>query len=351
MSTALGPVRAAHAFDTAHLEDWLTANIADYRGPLSIEQFTGGQSNPTFRLTTPERHYVLRRKPAGPLLKSAHAVDREYRVMTALHGTGFPVPRTFALCLDESVIGSAFYVMDYVEGRLFWDPTLPGLPRAERAAIYDAMNATVARLHGIDPAAIGLADYGRPGNYFARQLDRWTRQYRASETEPIAAMDRLIEWLPANIPPGDETAIVHGDMRLDNMIFHPSAPRVIAVIDWELSTLGHPLGDFAYQLMAWRLDPETFRGLVGSELDALGVPDEAAYVAAYGARTGRAGIAHLDYYLAYNMFRLAAILQGIAKRALDGTASSADAHTTGARARRVATAGLQQMERAIAAGA
>jgi aminoglycoside phosphotransferase (APT) family kinase protein len=350
MSAALGPVRAAHAFDVARLEGWLAANLADYRGPLAVEQFTGGQSNPTFRLSTPARHYVLRRKPAGVLLKSAHAVDREYRVMTALHGTGFPVPRTLALCLDEAVIGSAFYVMDHVEGRLFWDPTLPGLARAERAAVYDAMNATLARLHLIDYAAIGLADYGRPGNYFARQIDRWSRQYRASETAPIAAMDRLIDWLPANIPPGDETAIVHGDLRLDNLIFHPVEPRVLAVIDWELSTLGHPLGDFAYLLMTWRLDPATFRGLVGSDLAALGIPDEAAMVASYCARTGRAVIPHLDYYLAYNMFRLAAILQGIARRALDGTAASADAHETGARARRVAACGLQQMERARAAG-
>jgi aminoglycoside phosphotransferase (APT) family kinase protein len=344
--SAVGPVRAAHAFDVAGLERWLAAALPDYRGPLTVEQFTGGQSNPTFRLSTPARRYVLRRKPMGVLLKSAHAVDREYRVMAALHGTGFPAPRMLGLCLDDAVIGSAFFVMDHVEGRLFWDPILPELTRAARAAVYDAMNATTARLHATDYAAIGLADYGRPGNYFARQIDRWSKQYRASETAPIEAMDRLIEWLPANIPPGDETAIVHGDLRLDNMIFHPSEPRVIAVIDWELSTLGHPLGDFAYQLMAWRLDPETFRGLAGADLGALGIPDEAAYVAAYCARTGRAAIEHLDYYLAYNMFRLAAILQGIAKRALDGTASSADASATGARARRVAEAGLRQMERA-----
>jgi aminoglycoside phosphotransferase (APT) family kinase protein len=251
-----------------------------------------------------------------------------------------------ALCLDDAVIGSAFYVMDYVEGRLFWDPALPDLSRPERAEVYDAMNGVIARLHQVDVAAIGLADFGRPGNYFARQIDRWTRQYRASETAPIAAMDRLIEWLPAHIPPGDETTIVHGDFRLDNIIFDLREPRVLAVIDWELSTLGHPLGDFAYHLMSWRLDPATFRGLEGSDLGALGIPDEAAYVAAYCARSGRAGIAHLDYYLAYNMFRLAAILQGIAKRALDGTASSADAPTTGARARRVAEAGLRQLERA-----
>jgi aminoglycoside phosphotransferase (APT) family kinase protein len=345
-----GPVRAGHEFDTAALERWMVAHMPAFRGPLTVEQFTGGQSNPTFCVTAPSGRYVLRRKPMGVLLKSAHAVDREYRVMTALHGIGFPVPHTHALCLDDAVIGSAFFVMDYVEGRLFWDPTLPGLAPTERAAIYDAMNATVAALHRVDYGAIEFGDYGRPGNYFARQLDRWSKQYRASETTPIPAMDRLIEWLPANIPPGDETTIVHGDMRLDNMLFHPTEPRVLAVIDWELSTLGHPLGDFAYQLMAWRLEPDIFRGLAGIDLAARGIPDEVSYVAAYCRRTGRAGIAHLDYYLAYNMFRLAAILQGIAKRALDGTASNADAHDTGARARRVAEAGLIQMEHAIRGG-
>ena len=325
-------------------------NVAGFDGPLEAERFAGGQSNPTFRLTTPNERYVLRRKPMGVLLKSAHAVDREYRVMDTLHGTGFPVPRMRALCLDDTVIGSAFFVMDHVEGRLFWDPTLPELAPAARAQVYDAMNAAIARLHGVDPVAIGLADFGRPGNYFARQIDRWTKQYRASETEAVPAMDRLIEWLPTHIPPDPDgreaSAIVHGDYRLDNIIFHPTEPRVLAVIDWELSTLGHPLGDFAYHLMSWRLDPATFRGLVGADLATLGIPDEAAYVAAYCARTGRSSIAHLDYYLAYNMFRLAAILQGIAKRALDGTASSRDAHATGTRARRVAEAGLRQMERA-----
>ncbi len=324
----------------------MAANVDGFRGPLEAERFAGGQSNPTFRLSTPGEHYVLRRKPMGALLKSAHAVDREFRVMSALHGIGFPVPRMRALCLDDAVLGSAFYVMDHVECRLFWDPTLPDLPAPERARVYDSMNDAIARLHQVDYAAIGLADFGRPGNYFARQIDRWTKQYRASETEPIVAMDRLIEWLPGHIPGGDETVIVHGDYRLDNIIFHPREPRVLAVIDWELSTLGHPLGDFAYHLMSWRLDPATFRGLAGSDLAGLGIPDEARYVAAYCARTGRAGIAHLDYYLAYNMFRLAAILQGIAKRALDGTASSGNAHETGARARRVAEAGLRQMERA-----
>jgi aminoglycoside phosphotransferase (APT) family kinase protein len=349
MSNPADGAAAAADLDLDSLTRWMAATVAGFRGPLEAERFAGGQSNPTFRLTTPDERYVLRRKPMGALLKSAHAVDREYRVMHALHDTGFPVPRMRALCLDDTVIGSAFFVMDHVEGRLFWDPTLPELPHGERARVYDAMNAVLARLHLVDPAAIGLADFGRPGNYFARQIDRWSKQYRASETAALPAMDRLIEWLPAHIPPEEpgreESAIVHGDFRLDNIIFHPTEPRVLAVIDWELSTLGHPLGDFAYHLMSWRLDPATFRGLLGCDLASLGIPDEAAYVAAYCARTRRANIAHLDYYLAYNMFRLAAILQGIAKRALDGTASSQTAHETGARARRVAEAGLRQMER------
>lgn len=349
-ATRAGPVRPGYDFDVSALLRWMEANVSGFRGPLTVEQFNGGQSNPTFRLSSASGRYVLRRKPMGTLLKSAHAVDREHRVMTALGRTGFPVPRTHALCMDDAILGSAFFVMDYVEGRLFWDPTLPAVPLAQRAGLYDAMNDTIAHLHRIDPAAIGLADYGRPGNYFARQIDRWTKQYRASETEPMPAMDRLIEWLPHNIPTGDETTIVHGDYRLDNMLFHPTEPRVVAVIDWELSTLGHPLGDFAYHLMAWRLSPGAFRGIAGTDLAALGIPDEASYVAAYCRRTGREDIPNLDYYLAYNMFRLAAILQGIAKRAIDGTASSANAHESGARARVIAEAGLKQMEKAMRAG-
>src|SRR5579872_5364373 len=270
MSEAQDSGHAPADLDLASLARWMSDHVAGFRGPLEAERFAGGQSNPTFRLTTQGERYVLRRKPMGVLLKSAHAVDREYRVMDALHGTGFPVPRMRALCLDDTVIGSAFYVMDHVEGRLFWDPTLPELAPGGRARVYDAMNTAIARLHGIDPAAIGLADFGRPGNYFARQIDRWSKQYRASETEPLPAMDRLIEWLPAHIPADEDGreagAIVHGDYRLDNIIFHPTEPRVLAVIDWELSTLGHPLGDFAYHLMSWRLDPATFRGLVGADL-------------------------------------------------------------------------------------
>jgi aminoglycoside phosphotransferase (APT) family kinase protein len=343
------PVPERQRFDVAALERYLRDHIPGLVGPLRAEQFRGGQSNPTFLLTARDgARYVLRRKPAGQLLPSAHAVDREFRVTRALHGQGVPVAEPICLCEDASVLGTMFYVMGYMQGRNFWDPRLPGMTPAERAALYDEMNRVLVKLHSLDYARVGLGDYGKPGNYFARQITRWSKQYRASETERIEAMENLLVWLPANIPPGDETALVHGDYRIDNMIFAPAEPRMIAVVDWELSTLGHPLGDFAYHLMSWRLDPATFRGLVGADLGALGIPDEAAYVAAYCARTGRTGIAHLDYYLAYNMFRLAAILQGIAKRALDGTASSRDAHTTGARARRVAEAGLRQMERAAA---
>jgi len=338
------PVQERHRFDPARLEAWLRDHVAGYQGPLAIEQFGGGQSNPTYRLTTPSGRYVLRRKPPGKLLPSAHAVDREYRVITALGKVGFPVPRTYALCLDDAVIGTAFYVMDYVEGRVFWAPTLDELPRAERAAIYDAMNETIARLHGFDPAALGLADYGKPGNYVARQIDRWTRQYRASETEKIEPMDRLIDWLPHNVPPDDRTSVVHGDFRLDNMIFHPREPKVLAVLDWELSTLGNPLGDFAYHAMTWRLPPAAFRGLAGADLAALGIPVETAYRAAYCRRAGRQDIPHWDFYIAYNMFRLAAILQGIMGRVREGTAASLKAADAGARAKVLARLGWEQVE-------
>jgi aminoglycoside phosphotransferase (APT) family kinase protein len=264
--------------------------------------------------------------------------------MSALAGTDVPVAKTYALCQDAAVIGTAFYVMEYVEGRVFWAPTLDELPRSERAAIYDAMNETIARLHGFDPAALGLADYGKPGNYVARQIDRWTRQYRASETEKIEPMDRLIEWLPLNVPPDDRVSIVHGDYRLDNMIFHPREPRVLAVLDWELSTLGNPLGDFAYHAMAWRLPPAAFRGLAGTDLAALGIPDEAAYRKAYCRRTGREDIPNWDFYIAYNMFRLAAILQGIMGRVREGTAASLKAADAGARAKVLARLGWEQVE-------
>ncbi|WP_300303806.1 phosphotransferase [Ferrovibrio sp.] len=339
------PVQERHKFDEAALERWLKDNVPDYRGPLTVQQFKGGQSNPTFMLVTPNRKYVLRRKPPGKLLPSAHAVDREYRVITALASTDVPVARTYGLCEDDSVIGTAFYVMDCVEGRIFWDQRLPGMTREERAGIFDAMNRTIAALHKVDYNAVGLGDYGKPGDYFARQISRWSKQYKASETEEIPAMDKLIEWLPANIPPGDETSIVHGDYRMDNMIFHPTEPRVIAVLDWELSTLGHPLGDFCYHLMSWRLAPETFRGLAGIDFAALGIPSEAEYLAAYCRRTGRDGIPHLDFYMAYNMFRIAGILQGIMGRVKDGTAASQHAIESGKRARPIAEQAWTLVER------
>ncbi|WP_298725578.1 phosphotransferase [uncultured Ferrovibrio sp.] len=339
------PVQERHRFDEAALERWLKDNVPDYRGPLTVQQFKGGQSNPTFMLVTPAKKYVLRRKPPGKLLPSAHAVDREYRVISALARTDVPVARTYGLCEDDSVIGTAFYVMDCVEGRIFWDQRLPGLNPDERAGIFDAMNRTIAALHQVDYKAIGLEDYGKPGDYFARQIARWSKQYKASETEQIAAMDKLIEWLPANIPPGDETSIVHGDFRMDNMIFHPTEPRVIAVLDWELSTLGHPLGDFTYHLMSWRLAPDIFRGLAGIDFAGMGIPTESEYLKTYCQRTGRDGIPHLDFYMAYNMFRIAAILQGIMGRVKDGTAASQHAIESGKRARPIAEQAWTLVER------
>jgi len=330
------PVREQHRFDEAALDHWMKQHVADYKGPLGVQQFKGGQSNPTFKLTTPGRNYVLRRKPPGKLLPSAHAVDREYRVIKALGQTDVPVARAYALCEDDGVIGTAFYVMDCVEGRVLWDQTLPGMTREERGAIFDAMNRTIAALHKVDYAAVGLGDFGKPNDYFARQISRWSKQYKASETEQITAMDALIEWLPAHIPPGDETSIVHGDYRMDNMIFHPTEPRVLAVLDWELSTIGHPIGDFTYHLMGWRLAPGIFRGIAGVDLEALGIPDEATYCRRYCERTGRAGIENIDFYMAYNMFRIAAILQGIMGRVKDGTAASAHALESGKRARPIA---------------
>jgi aminoglycoside phosphotransferase (APT) family kinase protein len=327
------------SIDTARLEPWLAANVPGFAGPVGIAPFAGGQSNPTFLLSAPSGKYVLRRKPMGRLLPGAHAVDREFRVQRALFGSPVPVARVHALCEDDAVIGSMFYVMDYVDGRPPFDPHLPEMRADERRAVYASMNETIARLHMVDPASVGLADFGRPGNYLARQIARWSKQYRASETEPIAAMDALIDWLPRHIPALDETRIVHGDYRIDNLILHRTAPSVAAVIDWELSTLGDPLVDFACHVMVWRFTPDLFRGLAGSDLAALGIPDEREYVAAYCARTGRAVPAEWDYYLAFAMFRMAAISQGIMKRALDGTAASGDAADWGRRARPIAEQG------------
>ncbi|TMH07805.1 MAG: phosphotransferase family protein [Betaproteobacteria bacterium] len=341
-------VAEAHRFDVAALERYLRSHVPGFVGPVEAEQFKGGQSNPTFLLRAGGKRYVLRRKPSGKLLPSAHAVDREYRVITALAHSDVPVARTHCLCTDESVIGSMFYVMDYVEGRVLWDPLLPGMQPSERRAIFDEMNRVIAALHGIDFEAVGLADYGKPGNYFARQIDRWSRQYKASETEKIEAMDRLIEWLPKNIPTGNATAIVHGDFRLDNMIFHPREPRVLAVLDWELSTLGHPMADFSYHMMTWRLAPDEFRGLRGSDLWSLGIPTEEEYLEMYLRRVGIAdkpSRTAWSFYMAYNMFRMAGILQGVMARALAGNAASAQALEAGRRARPMAEAGWAEVER------
>lgn len=342
-------VQDKQRFDVGALEAWMRAHVAGFAGPLEVEQFRGGQSNPTFRLASPSGRYVMRRKPAGKLLPSAHAVEREYRVMAALAGSDVPVPRTYGLCEDDAVIGSPFYVMEFADGRVFWDGALPGMTPAERAGIYWEMNRVVAALHQVDYAAAGLGDFGKPGNYFARQIARWTRQYQASETEPMEAMDNLIAWLPKNIPPETGTTVVHGDFRLDNAIYHPTEPRILAVLDWELSTLGDPLADFAYHCMSWHIPPGQFRGIAGLELEALGIPGEKEYVARYCARTGRGDIdpSHWDFYLAYNLFRIAAILQGIMKRVVDGTAASTHAREAGARARPMAELGWQQVEKIL----
>ena len=343
------PVQERHRFDIAPLERYLREHVEGYAGPLAIEQFKGGQSNPTYRLSAGGKHYAMRTKPgpAAKLLPSAHAVDREFRVITALGQAGIPVPRTYCLCEDEGVIGRSFFVMECVEGRVVWEQSLPGVAPADRAAIYDEMNRVIAELHKVDYAAIGLADYGKPGNYFARQIGRWSRQYQASETEKIEAMDHLIAWLPANIPAGEETAIVHGDYRLDNLIFHPTEPRILAILDWELSTLGHPLADFSYHCMSWHIPPGKFRGIGGLDLAGLGIPAEEAYIAAYCRRTGREGIGNSNFYLAYNLFRLAAILQGIMKRALEGIASSERALEAGRRTRPLAELGWQYAQKAM----
>lgn len=316
----------ALALDAARLEAYLAREVKGFAGPLSVKQFKGGQSNPTYLLETPARAYVLRRKPPGRLLPSAHAVDREFRVIGALAAQGFPVAEPILYCADEAAAGTAFYVMGFVDGRVFWEPQMPGSNAAERAAVYDAMNATIARLHGFDPAQIGLGDFGKGENYVARQVERWSKQYRASETEKIEEMERLIDWLPKHIPPAGAARLVHGDYRLDNLIIGHERPEVVAVLDWELSTLGDPLADFTYHLMAWHMPhSESAAGtatLAGHDLGALGIPPMADYIADYVARTGLDPRPHLAAYLAYNFFRIAAILQGIIGRVRDGTATS-----------------------------
>jgi aminoglycoside phosphotransferase (APT) family kinase protein len=338
------PVEDRHRIDVAAIETRLQMRIT------AVEQFKGGQSNPTYRLTLADgRRLVLRRKPPGKLLPSAHAVDREYRVIEALHRAGFPVARPHLLCEDESVIGTAFYVMDCIEGRVLWDQSLPGMTRAQRAAIWDELNRVIAQLHALDYRAIGLEGFGRPGNYIERQVARWAKQYQASETETIEAMNNLIAWLPRNIPPETGTTVVHGDYRLDNAIFHPTEPRILAVLDWELSTLGDPLADFAYHCMSWHIPPGQFRGIAGLDLPSLGIPSEQEYVKAYCKRTTRGAIdpAHWDFYMAYNLFRIAAILQGIMKRVVDGTAASAHAREAGQRSRAMAELGWKQVEKIL----
>jgi aminoglycoside phosphotransferase (APT) family kinase protein len=353
--TGTRPLADAQAFDSAALTAWLEARLPGFAGPLDVAQFKGGQSNPTYKLTTPAATYVLRAKPgpAAKLLPSAHAIEREYTVMKALHGSAVPVPAMLALCEDESVIGRAFFIMEFVAGRVLWDQSLPGITKIERAAIYDEMNRVLAALHRFDVTQ-ALATYGRHGNYFERQIGRWGRQYVASITQPIEAMDRLIEWLPAHMPASarDESkvSVVHGDYRLDNLVFHPTEPRILAVLDWELSTLGHPLADFSYHCMAWHIPPGAFRGIGGLDHAALGIPLESEYVARYCERTGWTTPAALkqdwNFYLAYNLFRMAAILQGIAKRVEDGTAASAQAKQAAAGARPLAELGWSFARRA-----
>lgn len=320
------PVRDGFRFDEVALVRWLAENIDGDFGSLKVEQFKGGQSNPTYKLITPERSYVLRRKPPGQLLPGAHAVDREARVLSALGGAGFPVAQVYGLCTDDSVIGSWFYVMEMVEGRIFWNAAFPDVRREDRAAYFDAMNAAIAQLHRIDFVAIGLSDYGKPGNYFARQIGRWSKQYfDDADAGRDPAMDQLIEWLSDNIPSGDESTIVHGDFRCDNLIFHPTEPQILAVLDWELSTLGHPLADFAYHAMMFRMPPHIVAGLGGKDIEKLGIPTESAYLRTYCERTGRDGIPGYDFYIAFNFFRLAAIFHGIKGRVIRGTAASASA--------------------------
>ncbi|HUR89210.1 MAG TPA: phosphotransferase [Ramlibacter sp.] len=346
------PVADRHKFDVPALEAWLARNIDGFSGPVTVEMFKGGQSNPTYKLNTPSRSYVMRAKPApvAKLLPSAHAIEREFAVMSGLAGTDVPVPRMYALCEDESVIGRAFYIMECMQGRVLWDQSLPGMTPAQRGEIYDEMNRVIAALHTVKFAERGLAGYGKPGNYFDRQIGRWSKQYKMSSdgagpmSQPIPEMEKLVEWLPQHIPAAardeNKVSIVHGDYRLDNLMFHPSEPRIIAVLDWELSTLGHPLADFSYHCMAWHIPNESFRGIGGIDIESLGIPSEDEYIRRYCARTGQSTPEQLEadwnFYMAYNLFRLAAILQGIAKRVEMGTASSAQAASSGASARPLA---------------
>jgi aminoglycoside phosphotransferase (APT) family kinase protein len=343
-----GAIRAGHRFDEAALDYWMKANIDGYAGPLTIEQFKGGQSNPTYKLITPRLSYVLRRKPPGPLLKGAHAIEREARVLKALKEADFPVPHIYGLCTNDDIIGTWFYVMELVEGRIFWSAALDKADRVQRRACFDAMNSAIAALHQIDPTCVGLDDYGRSGNYFERQIARWSKQYLAdSEAGRDPSLDKLIDWLPDNVPEvNHQTSIIHGDFRIDNIIFHPSDPRIIAVLDWELSTLGNPLSDFAYHLMMYRMPQLTIPGLAGLDLPVLGIPTEAEYIADYCRRTGRAEIPDIEFYLAFNFFRFAAIIHGIKGRLVRGTAVSNSAESLVVDLPAIATIGWETAQKA-----
>ncbi|MDO8693494.1 MAG: phosphotransferase [Sheuella sp.] len=332
-------------FDLSVLAEWMKSQGIIDQAQLDAKALTGGQSNPTFLLSSGKQKLVLRKKPPGALLPSAHAVDREYRVMNALQGSDVPVPKLFAFSDDSSIVGTPFYLMEFLEGRVIVDQSLPGMTRTERTATYMEMNRIIAALHQVNPEAVGLGDFGRAGNYFGRQIARWSRQYQESRTEDIEALNALIEWLPQNIPQGDQTTIVHGDYRLDNLVFHPTEPRAIGLLDWELATLGHPLADFAYHCMSWHIPASLWRGIGGLDLAELGIPSEEKYVKQYSTISGFSGIEHWDFYIAYNLFRMAAILQGIARRAVDGTAASADAIETGNKARPLAEIGWKYAQR------
>jgi aminoglycoside phosphotransferase (APT) family kinase protein len=333
------------ALDQGVLATWLKAQGLIDRASLTIKALTGGQSNPTYLLSSGAQRYVLRKKPPGPLLPSAHAVDREFRVMQALQNSDVPVPKLFAYSEELDVVGTPFYIMEYLDGRVIVDQSLPGLSKTDRASVYQEMNRVIAALHKVDYAHVGLETFGKPGNYFGRQIARWSRQYKEANTEDIPELHALIDWLPANIPAGEQTSIVHGDYRLDNLVLHPTEPRAIGLLDWELATLGHPLADFAYHCMSWHIPASLWRGIGGLDLAALGIPDEAHYLKQYSETTGLDGAEHWDFYLAYNLFRMAAILQGIARRAADGTAASSDALETGSKARPLAEIGWRYAQR------
>lgn len=336
---------AALTFDQDVLAAWLKEQGLLDKASLIVKPLTGGQSNPTYLLTSGQQRYVLRKKPPGPLLPSAHAVDREYRVMQALQNSAVPIPKLFAFSEDLDVVGTPFYIMEYLEGRVIVDQSLPSFSKEDRSRVYQDMNRVIAALHSVDYAKVGLDTFGKPGNYFGRQIARWSRQYKEANTEDIPELHALIEWLPANIPAGERTTIVHGDYRLDNLVLHPTEPRAIGLLDWELATLGHPLADFAYHCMSWHIPASLWRGIGGLDLATLGIPDEAQYLKQYSEATGLDGAEHWDFYIAYNLFRMAAILQGIARRAADGTAASSDALETGSKARPLAEIGWKYAQR------